>query len=77
MWHSGSLPPPSDATGPSSDIEHGESPEVLRHMLVSPMAVLVSTAGRLLSVDSDHLSERLVREFNIKLIEAKWRQKKL
>lgn len=68
--------PGSDAVGPSSNIEHRHSPEVLRHMLVSPMAVLVSTAGRLLSVDSARLTERLVREFNIQLIKAQWWQKK-
>lgn len=35
--------------------KHGKSPEAVRHMLVSSMAVLASTAGRHLSVDSTHL----------------------
>lgn len=68
--------PHSDATGPSSNIERRQSPEVLRHMLVSPMAVLESTAGRLLSVDSARLTKRKVREFNIELVKAQWYQKK-
>ncbi len=55
----------SVATAPFSDIQHCSSPEVIRHMLVSPMAALESTAGRLLSVDSAFLTERLDREFNI------------
>lgn len=51
----------TDGTGLTGKIET----EVLRHMRASPTAVLGSTAGRLLSVDSAPQTERLVREFNI------------